>query len=106
MPQNDVNVVNPMQIDGKTWYKCAMCGNWHETTEHIKIAPQWFDSIWDVVNVSNMMGSKWFSIITMHNMTKPFVCVHCALNECGFDVEWDEIAQNAHFMNGSMANIL
>lgn len=63
--------------------QCAMCGNWSNYTDHIKNNPIWFENIWDEPDVHHMWGSDTFSIITMHNMTKPFVCVDCMVMESG-----------------------
>lgn len=77
------HIVNRHKVDGKWEYQCAMCGKWSNHTDHIANHPNWFKYIWDIWNVGQMMGSASFSVITMHNMTKPFVCVQCMVNESG-----------------------
>lgn len=72
-----------VMVMGTWWYQCAMCGNWSNNTELYEKYPQLHENTWDVVNVDQMMGYGCFSTITINNVTKPFVCHQCWLNEMG-----------------------
>lgn len=69
--------VKPIGYMGTLWYQCGMCGNWSDSLEHITMCQQWFENVWDEVNVDQMMGNGGYSLITINNTTKPFVCGNC-----------------------------
>lgn len=75
--------VNIIVMHGYKMYQCAMCGDWHQYTEHIENNMEWFKSIWNEVDIGQMMGSDTYTTITRGKVTKPFVCVNCLVMESG-----------------------
>jgi len=69
--------VKPVEMGGTLWYMCGMCGNWSNTLQHITMCQKWFECVWNEENVDQMMGNGTYSIITINNTTKPFVCANC-----------------------------
>lgn len=69
--------VKPIGYMGTLWYQCAMCGNWSDTIEHITMCKEWAKYAWDEVDVGQTMGIGGYSLITINNITKPFVCACC-----------------------------
>lgn len=81
---------NTIEYGETPQYQCVICGNWDDDTEHIKNNPEWFEALWDVTEMDQMRPIVWVTpqneletTIHMHNMTKPFVCVQCMIDECG-----------------------
>ncbi len=84
------NDVEPWQFNGNVDYQCVICGNWDNDIEHILYAPEWFEALWDVSEMGQMMPmvfvtpqNEMETTITIGNVTKPFVCAQCQLDECG-----------------------
>lgn len=82
--------VEPWQFSGNVDYQCVMCGNWDNDIDHIINNPEWFEAIWDVHEMDQMMPmvivtpqNELETTITIGNVTKPFVCAQCQLDECG-----------------------
>lgn len=73
-------LVKPKTIDGKIEYVCGMCGMVSNYTKHLENDMEMFKNIWDEENVGQMMGMGVYSMITINNISKPFVCVECCNN--------------------------
>lgn len=75
--------IKPIEYGGTLWYQCGMCGEWSNHIEHMTNDQQLFENIWDEVNIHQMHGHGTYCILTINNMSKPFVCACCIMWEGG-----------------------
>ena len=75
--------IKPIEYNGTLWYQCAMCGEWSNHVGHLTFHQQWYKHIWDEHEIDGMMYYGTYCIITINNITKPFVCACCMVWECG-----------------------
>lgn len=80
--------IKPIEYGGTLWYQCGMCGEWSNHIEHIANDKLLFENLWDEQNVGQMMGYETYCVITINNVTKPFICALCVVWECGMDEKW------------------
>jgi hypothetical protein len=80
----------PIEYNGTLWYQCAMCGEWSNHIEHMTNQPKLFENIWDEENVGQMMGYGTYCVLTINNVTKPFVCALCVMWEGGLDKKYEK----------------
>lgn len=79
------NRVKQIELDGIQMNKCIMCGTWMEFSEHHKMYPEWHESIYDEVDLAGTIWAHDYTVVTIGNVTKPFVCGECYQWEHGTD---------------------